>query len=71
MLKIIGLSFLALVGGYFVGLFAGMALISKFSSNQHDKSMEAATTAAFVVGPACAILAVLVTLGLLLTRSEP
>lgn len=49
----------ALVGGYLVGLFGGMLLINLFSSNTHDRGMEAAMTAAFVIGPITAILAVI------------
>jgi Na+/proline symporter len=69
-LKIVGLSLLALVGGYVVGLFAGMALIQRFSANRHDKSVESATTAALVIGPACALLALVVTLAVYFTRSD-
>ena len=68
MLKIIGFSLLALVGGYFVGLFAGMALIKAGSSNRHDKSVEAATTGALIVGPLVAILSLVATLIYLFTR---
>jgi len=52
----------ALVGGYLIGLFGGMLLINLFSSNSHDRSMEAAMTSAFVIGPITAILAAIVTL---------
>jgi ABC-type sulfate transport system permease component len=69
-LKILGLSILALIGGYFVGLVAGYALVNRFSPNRHDKSVETATTAAFVVGPACAGIALLTTLAYLLLRSD-
>ncbi len=69
-LKIVGLSILALIGGYLLGLVAGYALVTCFSPNRHDKSVEAATTAAFVVGPACAVIALLTTLAYLLLRSS-
>ena len=42
---------LAAILGYTVGLFGTMAAIELFSSNTHDKSMEAAMTGAFAVGP--------------------
>lgn len=42
--------------GYVVGLFGGLGLVSLLSSNQHDRSMEAAMTGAFVVGPLTALL---------------
>jgi hypothetical protein len=71
LLKIIGLSFLALIAGYVVGLFGGMALINGLSSNRHDKSVEVATTSALIIGPACALLAVIATLVYLLTRTSP
>ena len=71
MLKIIGLSFLALVAGYIVGLFGGMALMNRLSSNRHDKSVEAATTSALIIGPACSLLAVIATLVYLLSPTAP
>ena len=42
--------------GYAVGLFGGIGLVYMLSSNQHDRSMEAAMTGAFVVGPLTALL---------------
>jgi hypothetical protein len=45
-----------------VGLFGGMVLIETFSSNVHDKSIEAAMTGAFVIGPLVAVAAVIVVL---------
>jgi hypothetical protein len=61
-MKTFGFALLAAIGGYCVGLFGGMGLIELFSANQHDKSMEAAMTGAFVIGPLMAILAVIVVL---------
>lgn len=61
-MKTFGLSLLAAIGGYLVGLFGGMLLIETFSSNTHDKSVEAAMTGAFVFGPLMAVIAVTVTL---------
>lgn len=42
--------------GYVVGLFGGIGLVYLLSNNQHDRSMEAAMTGAFVVGPLIALL---------------
>jgi len=56
-MKTLGLIVLAAIGGYLAGLFGGMALIETFSSNLHDRSIEAAMTAAFVFGPLSAIAA--------------
>jgi hypothetical protein len=61
-MKTFGLAVLAAIGGYLVGLFGGMLLIETFSSNQHDKSVEAAMTGAFVSGPLMAVVAVIVLL---------
>ncbi len=61
-MKTFGLSLLAAIGGYLLGLFGGMLLIETFSSNSHDKSVEAAMTGAFVFGPLVAIVTVILTL---------
>ena len=61
-MKIFGLAALAAIGGYFIGLFGGMLLVETFSSNRHDKFVEAAMTGAFVVGPLMAVVAVIVLL---------
>ena len=50
---------LAAILGYVVGLFGTMAAIELFSSNQHDKSLEAAMTGAFVGGPLIAVISVI------------
>ncbi|MDA1166461.1 MAG: hypothetical protein O3B13_25475 [Planctomycetota bacterium] len=42
--------------GYVIGLFGGIGLVSLLSSNQHDRSIEAAMTGAFFVGPFTALL---------------
>lgn len=47
---------LGLVLGYVIGAAIGAALISAFSGNTHDKSIEVVMTAAFVTGPIGAIL---------------
>jgi cytochrome bd-type quinol oxidase subunit 2 len=61
-MKTFGLAVLAATGGYLIGLLGGMFLIEASSSNQHDKSVEAAMTGAFVSGPLMAAVAVIVTL---------
>jgi type IV secretory pathway VirB2 component (pilin) len=61
-MKPLGLSLLAAIVRYFIGLFGGMSLVETFSSNAHDRSMEAAMTGAFVIGPVAALVAVLVTI---------
>jgi hypothetical protein len=69
-MKTLGLSLLAAVIGYVVGIFGGMALINLMSSNSHDKSVEAAMTGAFFIGPLVAVLAFFATLVYLLMRSS-
>jgi hypothetical protein len=44
-------------GGYLVGLVGGAFLVNRYSSNVHDRSLEAAMTGAFVFGPIIAIIA--------------
>jgi uncharacterized membrane-anchored protein len=61
-MKTFGLSILAAIGGYLVGLFGGMVLIEAVSSNRHDQSVEAAMTGAFVFGPFAAVLSVIILL---------
>ncbi len=43
------------VGGYVVGALLGMLLVSQFSGNTHDKSMEAGMTGFFFTGPVLAV----------------
>ena len=50
-MKTFGLAVLAAIGGYVIGLFGGRFFIEIFSTNRHDKSLEAAMTGAFVLGP--------------------
>jgi len=61
-MKLFGLSLLAAIVRYFIGLFGGMSLVETFSSNAHDRSMEAAMTGAFVIGPLAGLVAVIVTI---------
>lgn len=51
-----------LLAGYALGVLAGMALVTVFSANTHDKSVEMAMTAAFATGPVGAITGLLVAL---------
>ena len=53
----IGVLLLAAVVGYVAGAFGGGFLVSLLSSNRHDKSVEAAMTGAFVIGPIVALIA--------------
>jgi len=52
--------------GYIAGAFGGGYLLSVFSGNTHDPSVEAAMTGAFVLGPLGAVVALLI--GLYLAR---
>jgi hypothetical protein len=60
--KTFGLTILFLVGGYVVGVGAGIGLVHLLSDNRHDKSMEAAMTGFFVAGPIVALLSAAATL---------
>jgi hypothetical protein len=44
------------VVGYLIGAFGGEWPVATFSSNGHDRSVEAAMTGAFVYGPLLATL---------------
>jgi nitrate reductase gamma subunit len=63
-MKTFGVALLTAILGYVVGLFGTMAAIEVFSSNTHDKSMEAAMTGAFVGGPLIAVTSVIVILAI-------
>lgn len=52
----LGKGLLFAVAGYPIGALAGYLLISGLSSNEHDASLEAAMTSAFVFGPLGAII---------------
>jgi ABC-type Fe3+ transport system permease subunit len=56
-MKTFALALLAAVGGYAVGTFVAMMLIERYSSNQFDRSLEAAMTSALVVGPLTGLMA--------------
>jgi hypothetical protein len=55
-----GLGLLYAIGGYLVAAVVGYFLIGHFSSNVHDRSVEAAMTSAFVIGPVGAVVAFIV-----------
>lgn len=52
-----GIGLLWALGGYPLGAFVGYLLIAWLSPNMHDRSVEAAMTAAFVFGPLGAVIA--------------
>ena len=54
-MKRFGLGLLGAVGGYLIVAFVGYFMIDWFSSNTHDRSVEAAMTGAFVLGPLGAV----------------
>jgi hypothetical protein len=54
MLRVL-VSLLGLVVGYAVAAISGEWAIEAFSSDMHDRSLEAIITAMFVIGPAGAI----------------
>jgi len=68
MLRHIGHGLLWALVGYGIGAFVGYGLVSTLSSNAHDRSVEAAMTAAFVFGPGAAILGFVV--GLVRSRGR-
>jgi hypothetical protein len=51
MMRRVGFGLLWAIPAYLVGAFGGGFLISLLSSNTHDRSVEAAMTGAFVLGP--------------------
>ena len=51
MLRSLAFAFAWGLAGYLIGAFGGGWLITKLSSNMHDRSTEAAMTGAFVLGP--------------------
>jgi len=56
-MKRLGIGVLCAVGGYIAGALAGYFMIAWFSSNMHDRSVEAAMSSIFVWGPVGAVLA--------------
>ena len=54
--KCIGFGFLFAVVAFFLAAFASYFLIMEFSSNVHDRSLEAAMSSMFFFGPLGALL---------------
>jgi NhaP-type Na+/H+ or K+/H+ antiporter len=52
-----GIAVLGAVVGYLIAALAGYFIVGMLSSNAHDRSVEAAMTAAFVFGPIGAVIA--------------
>ncbi len=65
----LGIGLLCAVGGYLLGLLVGYVLVSGFSGNTHDRSVEAAMTGAFVLGPLAAVIGFVV--GVVFGRRKP
>lgn len=63
-LKAAGLALLMGVVGYGLGVGLGLLLVYAFSTNQHDKDLEAGMTAFFCAGPVVAILGIIAGLAL-------
>jgi hypothetical protein len=57
MLRSLAFGFAWALAGYLIGAFGGGWLVTKLSSNMHDRSTEAAMTGAFVYGPVLALIA--------------
>lgn len=56
-MKRFGLGLIYALGGYLITAVVGYFLIGQFSSNTHDRTVEAAMTSAFVLGPLGAVAA--------------
>ncbi len=56
-MKRLAIGLLSALGGYVVAALVGFFLIDWLSSNTHDRSVEAAMTSAFVLGPLGAVVA--------------
>ena len=67
-MKIALIAILIAIGGYGVGVLAGIVLVNLFSSSKPDKSMEAVMTGFFFVGPVFAVLGFIGALLYQLTR---
>ena len=59
-MKRFAIGLLSAVGGYVLAAFAGYFLIDWFSSNMHDRSVEAAMTSVFAFGPLGAVIGFIV-----------
>lgn len=62
MLKRFILALVLAIPFYLAGAFGGGMLVYQLSSNSHDRDMEAAMTGAFALGPAAALVGILVVL---------
>jgi len=60
MMRRFGMGLLWAIPGYLAGAFGGGYLITLLSSNGHDRSVEAAMTGAFVLGPLGAVVAFII-----------
>jgi Na+/proline symporter len=54
-LRRFGFGIACAIPAYLGGAFGGGLLVRLFSSNVHDRSLEAAMTGAFVIGPIAAV----------------
>lgn len=59
-MKRFGIALLFAMAGYLVVAIASYFLVGMFSSNTHDRSVEAAMTSVFFYGPAGALVAFVV-----------
>ncbi len=59
-MKRFGIALLWGIGGYIVVAVASYFLVMEFSSNRHDREVEAAMTSVFFFGPVGAVLAFIV-----------
>jgi hypothetical protein len=59
-MKRFGIVLIYAVSGYLCFAVAGYFLVGLLSSNSHDRSVEAAMTSAFVVGPLGGLIAIVV-----------
>ncbi len=59
-MKRFGIALVYAIGGYVVAAFARYFLIGEFSSNTHDRSVEAAMTSVFAWGPLGAAVAFII-----------
>lgn len=55
-----GIGILCAIAGYLIAAIAGYFMIAQFSSNMHDRSVEAAMTSIFFFGPAAAVIGFIV-----------
>ena len=55
-----GIGLLCAIAGYLIAAIVGYFMITQFSSNMHDRSVEAAMTSIFFFGPAGAVIAFIV-----------